>query len=143
MDFTCGVFLISNDNKLLICHPTGHGHGNVWSIPKGLVDKGETYVQAAHRELMEETDIEINIKNLSQLPQQIYKSKKKTLVPFVAKLVKNSFEINTQCHSFFQRNENLIPEVDKFEWINFNNIELTLHESQINVWNKYLKHIFV
>jgi len=143
MDFTCGVFLISNDNKLLICHPTGHGHGNDWSIPKGLVDKGETYVQAAHRELMEETGIEINIKNLSQLPEQIYKSKKKTLVPFVAKLVKNSFEINTQCHSFFQRNGNLIPEVDKFEWINFNSVELTLHESQIKVWNKYLKHIFV
>lgn len=43
------------ENSILLVRPT-YGH-KLWTIPGGAVDRGETYVQAAHRELKEETGI--------------------------------------------------------------------------------------
>jgi predicted NUDIX family NTP pyrophosphohydrolase len=35
-----------NKNEVLICHPTNHSM-NLWSIPKGKVEVGETMINAA------------------------------------------------------------------------------------------------
>jgi ADP-ribose pyrophosphatase YjhB (NUDIX family) len=39
---------------------------NLWSLPAGRVNKGESLAQAATREVKEETGVSINLKNLSK-----------------------------------------------------------------------------
>lgn len=43
------------ENSILLVRPT-YGH-KLWTVPGGAVDRGETYEEAAHRELKEETGI--------------------------------------------------------------------------------------
>src|SRR5687768_14174723 len=82
MKTTCGVFLICND-KLLIGHVT---NSNDWSIPKGLMDPGETELESAIRELKEETNIDssnISIVDMECI-YETYQHKNKKLCAFLA-----------------------------------------------------------
>lgn len=49
-----GVVFKRERNKFKICLVSKRG-GRIWSLPKGRVDKGETYEQTAEREILEET----------------------------------------------------------------------------------------
>ncbi|MGE5621555.1 MAG: NUDIX hydrolase, partial [Bacillota bacterium] len=51
---SCGTLVINRRGEILLCHVTGTNH---WDIPKGLQDPGETTLQAAIRELREETGL--------------------------------------------------------------------------------------
>jgi len=51
-----GGVVVGPDNKILVVNQ----HGNSWSLPKGHVEKGETKIQAAKREIYEESGIKIN-----------------------------------------------------------------------------------
>jgi len=55
-----------------------------WGIPKGHMERGETYTETAIREVKEETGIDIKI--ITQLPHVsiIRKNNKKIVVPFLA-----------------------------------------------------------
>jgi len=59
MDTSCGVVLFNSSKVLLLRHSSissrGGGH---WDFPKGHIDDGETEIQTALRELVEETGIE-------------------------------------------------------------------------------------
>lgn len=44
-------------NKLLLCHQRGRKPNEGYGIPKGLIDEGETILQAAIRETKEEVGI--------------------------------------------------------------------------------------
>lgn len=58
---SCGAIVVrkfhGNTELLLIKHANG-GH---WSFPKGHMEKGESEIETAHREVLEETGIEIII----------------------------------------------------------------------------------
>ena len=58
MDKSCGVALFNANKVLLLRHSSissrGGGH---WDFPKGHIDDGESEIQAALRELEEETGI--------------------------------------------------------------------------------------
>jgi 8-oxo-dGTP pyrophosphatase MutT (NUDIX family) len=56
--------LVTDSNSLLICHVTNSRH---WDIPKGKVDPGETFLDAAVRELQEETGLLVNPNALMDL----------------------------------------------------------------------------
>lgn len=58
MKITCGIFLFDVEENILICRVTYSK--NLWSIPKGLVDENETFIDTALRELKEETSIILN-----------------------------------------------------------------------------------
>jgi 8-oxo-dGTP diphosphatase len=50
--------VIRYENSLLLCKRQPNGPlGGYWSVPCGAVEEGETPVEAAQRELMEETEI--------------------------------------------------------------------------------------
>ncbi len=76
--------LIKFDNKYLFCHPTNSSWVGTFGPAKGGVDQGETLLQAALRETMEEIGIQISenqIKNLDKPIEVIYfKNKKKDVI---------------------------------------------------------------
>lgn len=102
---------------VLIVHPSGNYNiKSPWSIPKGKLDPGENYEQAARRETLEETGI-VAPANLYSLGDVSYKSKKK--VHAFAGKIPNDTE--PQCASW---------EIDKAEFVSLNEAEEKLHPSQ-------------
>ncbi len=81
---SCGAIVYNKDNKVLIVkHNAGH-----WDFPKGHVEKDETELETATREVKEETNIDITIPD-SSLRYEIYYSPKenvnKTVVFYIAR----------------------------------------------------------
>ena len=58
-----GALVMKDDMVLLVKRQTEPGKG-LWSIPGGLVELGETVIEAAKREVKEETSLDIEIKEL-------------------------------------------------------------------------------
>ena len=53
---SCGAVIFKGDEVLLIKSVKGH-----WSFPKGHVEQGETEIETATREILEETNVEVLI----------------------------------------------------------------------------------
>jgi 8-oxo-dGTP pyrophosphatase MutT (NUDIX family) len=130
MRFSCGIFLMNKIGQVLICHVT---NADFWSIPKGLVDAGETYEAAAIRELFEETSIkleDLNIDGLTPLGIFPFKSGKKNLVPFLVNFDDDWTKIDTVCHSMVTNRPIPFPEVDEFIWADYTLCKKMLHYTQ-------------
>lgn len=138
---TCGIFIIDPSGKILFCHPT-HSAYNYLSIPKGLVELNESYIDAGIREVREETGINLNflsgdLQNIENLVQ--YKCGKKALKAFI---FKSHEEIATElvCNSFFTLNGVSIPEVDDYFWLTLEDLKnYKLHPTQQQIIDEYIK----
>jgi putative (di)nucleoside polyphosphate hydrolase len=64
-----GIIILNNQNKILVGKRKDNP-GDKWQMPQGGVDKGEDFVSAMKRELLEETSI-INIKIIKEI-EKIY-----------------------------------------------------------------------
>ena len=60
-----GIVVLNKDNKVFVAKRIDNPK-NFWQMPQGGVDKGENYIDAAYRELKEETSIE-NVKLIKEL----------------------------------------------------------------------------
>jgi len=140
MKTTCGVFLVCN-NKLLIGHVTNTE--NDWSIPKGLIDPGETELEAALRELKEETNIDsslVNVQNIQTLYTP-YTHKQKILCSFLALTNKEHEAI---CYSMVtSHGGEPFPEIDHFKWVSFDEALEKIHYTQKIVLNYYIDKKFI
>jgi 8-oxo-dGTP pyrophosphatase MutT (NUDIX family) len=121
---TCGTFLFDRRGRLLICHPT-NADPNLWTIPKGLHETGENYLEAATRELREEANIDLlamtdRVAGVYELPRVVYANRQKALQPFV---------VVTDA-TFDARSINL-PECDEHRWVTLAEASSLLHESQV------------
>ena len=110
---SCGG-LIFYGEKMLICRP--RWDSGLWNLPKGVKEDDETTLDAAIREIKEETNISIDtdvdvITIIGRLPYL----KKKDLFLFNIKL--KEFPIGLKCNSFFERNGKQIPEMVDFKWV--------------------------
>lgn len=136
---TCGLYIVNKSGKLLICHPTHHSP-NFWSIPKGKLDEGESYLEGAIRETQEETNIDFNLAKgkviFHYLAPTVYRSKRKTLFGFA--VFENEFDdsmpfdldkIEIKCNSMVDDKD--FPENDDFKWVSLSEAANLLHESQI------------
>ena len=90
---SCGAIIFNDKNEVLLIKQNS---GN-WCFPKGHMEKGETEVQTAIREIKEETNVDIKINEnyryeLSYLQRE---DMTKTVVYFVAKEINNN-EIKLQ-----------------------------------------------
>ena len=130
-----GIFLVRKDGKLLVCHPTNH-KPDFWSIPKGKVEEGESFVNAAIRETFEETNIELSeCKNLRRLEPVTYTHKKKMLHPFLLLERENveydwgAFEL--KCNSCVPLDRGGFPEMDEYKWVTIEEARPLLHITQV------------
>ena len=64
-----GIIVLNNQNKIFVGKRKDNP-GNKWQMPQGGVDKGEDFITAMKRELMEETSIK-NIK-INKEVEKIY-----------------------------------------------------------------------
>lgn len=75
-----GAFLFSNDEHLLIGKNVKGGvYEDVWVIPGGGIDDGETKLEAVTRETMEEVGIDISGADITLLPDVLTGTAEKTL----------------------------------------------------------------
>jgi 8-oxo-dGTP pyrophosphatase MutT (NUDIX family) len=130
-----GIFLVRKDGTLLVCHPTNHDP-NFWSIPKGKVEEGEYYIDAAIRETFEETNINVmDCRNIRGLQAVNYSHRKKILHPFVVlesenlNLNWNAFDI--KCNSNVPEDRGGFPEMDAYQWVGLDEARLILHATQV------------
>lgn len=97
-----------------------HKDEGAWGIPKGLVDKGESLIDAAVRECLEEVGLKVDPHCLRELGSVKMKSGKE--VHAWAYEVPRNFEISISSNSFdleWPKGSGEIrsfPEVDRAEW---------------------------
>lgn len=133
---TCGIYLYDSSNKkILICHAT-NASWKSWTIPKGLKDKGEDSYVTALRELDEETGIDVSKLHVIQchpLPLVKYAKQNKILESFL--IITGT---SLKGHKFICRSmvNNKFPEIDKCAWVDIDQINIKLHESQQKNYSK-------
>lgn len=140
-----GIFLVNKENKLLVCHPTNH-KPTFWSIPKGKVEDGEYYLDAAIRETYEETNVKLtDCKRFITLEPMTYKHKKKVLYPFVVFETENYHidfkKFDLKCNSFVPADRGGFPEMDAYQWVSLDEAKTMLHETQVECIDKIKKII--
>jgi len=118
MNHSCGLAIIYRDTILLV-HPTNALWTGSFSIPKGLVNDGETYIEAARRKTLEETGIDIPF-NLIDDTEYIIKYRNrhtiyKQLHWFKVDITHTSF-LGIYQYPILPRNQLQIEEID---WAGF------------------------
>ena len=144
MDTTCGIYLINKKNQILLVHPI-NAPKFMWSIPKGMMDKGESYLQTAIRETFEETNIKIDmnspkIKRIMEFEMIKYNKTKKQLKAY-ALIVDDDFSDTTlKCTSTFKNRDGInVPENDLVQWypldyrVRPETSNIKLHETQEHI----------
>lgn len=74
MQISAGILFVYKD-RVLLAQPT-KSRGNMWGIPKGKVEVGESYAQAASRETMEEIGVYVDPERLSECEVITYKDRR-------------------------------------------------------------------
>ena len=113
---TCAVVIINKNGDILGCHGTGKPNGEGYDFPKGCADLGESDLQAALRELKEETGIIMSNEEL--IDCGVYKhNKEKNIHIFLCKTDTMPMIEKLKCSSYFNFNGNQFPEIDYYEII--------------------------
>ena len=142
MKYTAGAFIFDKNDNMLIVHAT-NSPWNQWSIPKGVVDKGESRIEACLRELKEETNLKLRAKDIIyrvELPEVRYINGKKTLCPFFIRISKSLKKHKLKCNSYVSVKGRSFPEVDQFNVCDIDEGGLFLHHTQIETLNYIKEH---
>ena len=135
-----GIILLNKNNKIFVAKRIDTQKGNYWQMPQGGVDLNEKLLQAAKRELEEETSIksielikefdewlEYNLpKNLlGKIWKGKYRGQKQKW--FVMKFLGNDKEINIKTKH---------PEFLEWKWIEIDNITDFVVNFKLNLYKK-------
>ncbi len=110
---SCGILILNPERELLLCHVTG---GSFWDIPKGGVDPGESAVETAIRETVEETGLVFSPADLHDLGRFTYRPVKD--LHLFATLLERVDTRRCHCRTHFHDRHGISrPEMDGFAWV--------------------------
>jgi putative (di)nucleoside polyphosphate hydrolase len=118
---SCGTLVINKRGEILLCHVTGTDH---WDIPKGMQDPEESTIEAARRELLEETGLEFDEALFEEIGSFDYQ-KRKRLHLYKVRAPESLDQLDHLiCTSHFSHHVTgkLTPEMDDFRWASRNEI---------------------
>ena len=133
-----GIILLNSKNKVFVGKRIDNQEGNYWQMPQGGVDKNENLLEAAKRELEEETGIktvriikEFNDWLIYDLPQNLlgkiwdgkYRGQKQKW--FIMKFIGESNEINIRT---------IKPEFIDWKWINITDLTKVAVKFKLDVY---------
>lgn len=112
---TCAL-MVETPSGVLLVHPTGHRRTTSWSFPKGLRDEGESSRDAAIRECLEETDLDVHEHVALVRDLGVFSYAREKDYQLFALKMPNLIEItNLKCKSMFEGHlGDQIPECDDF-----------------------------
>lgn len=118
---TCALVIIDKYGNILGCHGTGKPQKNGYDFPKGCAEDGENHLDAALRELMEETGIILS-KSEPIIDAGIHSHNKRKDIHIFIYRIKQFPDIKIlNCTSYFiDRNGKETPEMDSFKIISKN-----------------------
>jgi len=139
-----GVVLLNKNNQIFVAKRIDNPK-DFWQMPQGGIDKGENYLEAALRELKEETSIksveviqEIQDEITYNLPDSllgiIWKGKYKgqTQRWFIMRFLGNDNEINLKTKH---------PEFLEWKWVDIENITDKVVDFKLHVYEKIKKEL--
>ena len=110
---SCGIVVVAPGPELLLCHVTGQRH---WDLPKGGIHDGETPIEAACRETVEECGLVFAAAALIDLGRLPYTARK-DLHLFAAASSRIPAERLVCASTFAERGSGRRrPEMDGFGW---------------------------
>lgn len=131
---SCGIILVNESREILMIHATNQQH---WDIPKGTKNHDEREIEAALRELREETGIILSEDELTDLSWHIYNNYKDLWI-FIG--VMPNIEISDlHCTSHYTYNNCEIPEADEFKMIHLDHMNKYCCNSLSRVLENSLK----
>jgi putative (di)nucleoside polyphosphate hydrolase len=112
---SCGTLVINGRGQVLLCHVTNTAR---WDIPKGMLDPGETALEAAMRELREEAGVVFAAPRFEDLGRFDYRPDKRLHLFRVLAQGELGDLSALHCSSFFPHPETgkPTPETDGFRW---------------------------
>ena len=139
-----GVVLLNKNNQIFVARRIDNPR-DFWQMPQGGIDKGENPLDAAYRELNEETSIrsveliqEVEGETTYNLPDNLVgiiwkgKFKGQTQKWFIMRFLGEDSEINLNTK---------YPEFLEWKWINHENITDKVVEFKLHVYKKIKKEL--
>lgn len=131
---TCAIAIFTKEGLLLV-HPTGGRFTGGWSLPKGLKDDNETDLEAACREVFEETGLMINKKIIKDHGIFPYTHEKD--YHLFSCIVEKIEVVNLECKSTFLCEGVETKEVDQYKIVpDFAEVLKLLNKKQSSIFSK-------
>ena len=139
-----GVALLNNSNQIFVAKSIDNPY-DFWQMPQGGIDKGENPLEAAFRELKEETSIK-NVKLIQEVTDEITyllpdsllgiiwkgKFKGQTQKWFIMRFIGKDNEINLRTKH---------PEFLEWKWVNIESITDKVVDFKLHVYERIKKEL--
>lgn len=116
---SCGIVVFSPDAELLLCHVTNQTH---WDLPKGGMDGHESAIEAARRETLEETGLDLPADALLDLGCFEYTTKKDLHLFAICIERVDAGRLVCESHYRDRASGRHLPEMDAHAWFAFDRV---------------------